>query len=168
MDQHLIPPICIQVIIQSTTVWLFQMQSMYVHLFLATYGTQIGNQVLKEFLRFFCLFVLWASLAYSCHLYQYGNTKRLWKALLWVRKTFPRQQKYSLIMSFSFMENLSLLLASSGGSYLILYSTCSWGVCECRAAQMNEWTNTPTAGECNLLQSWARFPVQKVGGRMLC
>lgn len=32
------------------------MQSMYVHLFLATYGTQIGNQVLKEFLRFF-LFV---------------------------------------------------------------------------------------------------------------
>lgn len=29
---------------------------------------------------------------------------------------------------------------------------------------MNDWTNTPTAREYNLLQSWARFPVEKVGG----
>lgn len=78
--------------------------------------------------------------------------------------------KVLLVMSFfSHGESFFTLLylASSRGSYLILYSTCIWGVCECKAAQMNEWTNTPTAGEYNLLQSWARFPVEKVGGGML-
>lgn len=29
---------------------------------------------------------------------------------------------------------------------------------------MNEWINTPAAGEYNLLQNWARFPGEKVGG----
>ena len=46
--------------------------------------------------------------------------------------------KVLLVMSFSFMKNFSLLLASSRGSYLILYSTRIWGVCECKAAQMND------------------------------
>lgn len=32
---------------------------------------------------------------------------------------------------------------------------------------MNDWTNTATAGEYNLLQGWARFPVEKVVGRGL-
>lgn len=31
---------------------------------------------------------------------------------------------------------------------------------------MNEWINTPTAGEYSLLQNWARFPGEKVGGRI--
>lgn len=73
-----------------------------------------------------------------------------------------------LVLSFSFMENLSLLWASSRGSHLILYSTHTWGVCECKAAQMNEWTNTPTAGEYDILQSWARFLAEKISGGMLC
>lgn len=73
--------------------------------------------------------------------------------------------KVLLVMSFSLMENLSLLLASSRGSQLISYNTRIWGVCECKAAQMNERTNTPTAEEYNLLQSWARFQQKKqVGG----
>lgn len=68
-------------------------------------------------------------------------------------------------MSFSFMENLSLLLASSSGSYLILYRTCIWGVCECKAAQMNEWMNPSTAG---LPAKLGEIPNRKKGERMLC
>lgn len=69
--------------------------------------------------------------------------------------------KVVFVMSLSLMENLSLLLGSSRGSYLILYSTRIWGVCECKAAQMNERTNTPTAGGVQASAKLGRIPSRK-------
>ena len=157
MDQHLIPPICIQAIIQSTTVWLFQMQAMYVHLFLATYGAQIWNQLLKESLKVFLFVCFMGKLSTFL---PPPSIREYWKTVEGiVISTTNISAATKVVMRFSFMENLSLLLASSRGSYLILYSTCIWEVCEYQAA--DEWRDKYT--HCRGVQSSAKLG--KIPGR---
>lgn len=129
---------------------------MYIHLFLAAHRVQTGNQALNESLRIFCCLFYGQVWHIPTTSYQY--------TVEGVVTSTTDISAATEVVSFYFTENLSLVLASSGDSQLIFYSTCIWGVCECKAAQMNEWINTPTAGEYNLLQNWERFPGEKVGG----
>lgn len=168
MDQHLIPPICMQVIIQSTAVWLSQIRAMYVHLFLPTYGAQFGNQALEETWRFF-RFMGELGIFLPPPTIQ-ENGKAVEGTVLCVTGS-PMATKVLLALVcclfVCFPHGKSFLNLSQFQGFIphsVQHRTS--GLCECKAARMKDWANTCCRG-AGSFQSWARNPTEKVGRGML-